>query len=117
MLFALFAVRDMSAPSSTSTGSVIAGCSGRLPGHGGLFRADRLHPRLTHVIVPFLLIYGSATSSPSSAQRDHLLIPTEVFGSGADDGHGIAAGVGKLGAFLGVFLFPVLSSTLAWVEC
>jgi len=27
-------------------------------------------------------------------------------------GHGISAGVGKLGAFIGVFLFPVLSSSL-----
>jgi hypothetical protein len=36
-----------------------------------------------------------------------------VFGVGErTTGHGIAAGVGKLGAFLGVFLFPVLSSAL-----
>jgi MFS transporter, PHS family, inorganic phosphate transporter len=27
-------------------------------------------------------------------------------------GHGISAGVGKLGAFIGVFLFPVLNSSL-----
>jgi hypothetical protein len=27
-------------------------------------------------------------------------------------GHGISAGVGKLGAFIGVFLFPVLQSSL-----
>jgi MFS transporter, PHS family, inorganic phosphate transporter len=27
-------------------------------------------------------------------------------------GHGISAGVGKLGAFIGVFLFPVLASSL-----
>jgi nitrate/nitrite transporter NarK len=26
-------------------------------------------------------------------------------------GHGISAGIGKLGAFIGVFLFPVLSSS------
>jgi PHS family inorganic phosphate transporter-like MFS transporter len=27
-------------------------------------------------------------------------------------GHGISAGIGKLGAFIGVFLFPVLQSSL-----
>jgi MFS transporter, PHS family, inorganic phosphate transporter len=27
-------------------------------------------------------------------------------------GHGISAGVGKLGAFIGVFLFPVLAQSL-----
>ena len=27
-------------------------------------------------------------------------------------GHGISAGIGKLGAFIGVFLFPVLSTSL-----
>ena len=27
-------------------------------------------------------------------------------------GHGISAGIGKLGAFIGVFLFPVLNSSL-----
>ncbi len=27
-------------------------------------------------------------------------------------GHGISAGIGKLGAFIGVFLFPVLQTTL-----
>jgi hypothetical protein len=27
-------------------------------------------------------------------------------------GHGISAGVGKLGAFIGVFLFPVLQTSL-----
>jgi hypothetical protein len=27
-------------------------------------------------------------------------------------GHGISAGIGKFGAFIGVFLFPVLNSSL-----
>jgi nitrate/nitrite transporter NarK len=27
-------------------------------------------------------------------------------------GHGISAGIGKLGAFIGVFLFPVLATSL-----
>jgi MFS family permease len=71
-------------------------------------------PGLTHVIVPFLLIYGiSYFFTEFGPNVTTFLIPTEVFGVGErTTGHGIAAGVGKLGAFLGVFLFPVLSSTL-----
>jgi MFS family permease len=71
-------------------------------------------PGLTHVIVPFLLIYGiSYFFTEFGPNVTTFLIPTEVFGVGErTTGHGIAAGVGKLGAFLGVFLFPVLSSAL-----
>jgi len=73
-----------------------------------------LIPGLTHVIVPFLLIYGvSYFFTEFGPNVTTFLIPTEVFGVGErTTGHGIAAGVGKLGAFLGVFLFPVLSSAL-----
>jgi MFS family permease len=71
-------------------------------------------PGLTHVIVPFLLIYGiSYFFTEFGPNVTTFLIPTEVFGVGErTTGHGIAAGVGKLGAFLGVFLFPLLSSAL-----
>jgi MFS family permease len=71
-------------------------------------------PGLTHIIVPFLLIYGiSYFFTEFGPNVTTFLIPTEVFGVGErTTGHGIAAGVGKLGAFLGVFLFPVLSSAL-----
>jgi MFS family permease len=71
-------------------------------------------PGLTHVIVPFLLIYGiSYFFTEFGPNVTTFLIPTEVFGVGErTTGHGIAAGVGKLGAFLGVFLFPMLSSAL-----
>jgi len=73
-----------------------------------------LIPGLTHVIVPFLLIYGvSYFFTEFGPNVTTFLIPTEVFGVGErTTGHGIAAGVGKLGAFLGVFLFPVMSSAL-----
>jgi PHS family inorganic phosphate transporter-like MFS transporter len=40
------------------------------------------------------------------------VLPSELFpGSMRTTGHGISAGVGKLGAFIGVFLFPVLNSS------
>jgi hypothetical protein len=40
-------------------------------------------------------------------------MPSELFPvTMRATGHGISAGVGKLGAFIGVFLFPLLSSSL-----
>jgi MFS family permease len=71
-------------------------------------------PGMTHVIVPFLLIYGiSYFFTEFGPNVTTFVIPTEVFTVGErTTGHGIAAGVGKLGAFLGVFLFPLLSSAL-----
>ena len=42
-----------------------------------------------------------------------FVIPSEVYPvTMRATGHGISAGVGKLGAFIGVFLFPVLQSSL-----
>ncbi|MGO8685807.1 MAG: MFS transporter [Candidatus Dormibacteria bacterium] len=71
-------------------------------------------PGMTHVIAPFLLVYGiSYFFTEFGPNVTTFVIPTEVFGVGErTTGHGIAAGVGKLGAFLGVFLFPVLNSAL-----
>ena len=42
-----------------------------------------------------------------------FVLPSEIYPvSMRTTGHGISAGVGKLGAFIGVFLFPVLQSSL-----
>ncbi len=42
-----------------------------------------------------------------------VLMPSELNpGSRRATGHASSAGVGKLGAFIGVFLFPVLNSHL-----
>ena len=65
---------------------------------------------MTTAVAPFLLVYGSATSSPSSARTSPRsscrasCFPTSARATG----HGISAGIGKFGAFVGVFLFPVL---------
>ena len=41
------------------------------------------------------------------------MLPGELFPTSVRaTGHGISAGIGKFGAFIGVFLFPVLQSTL-----
>ena len=42
-----------------------------------------------------------------------FVMPSEVFPvTMLATGHGISAGIGKLGAFIGVFLFPILQSSL-----
>jgi hypothetical protein len=42
-----------------------------------------------------------------------FVLPSEVFPvSMRTTGHGIAAGIGKLGAFIGVFLVPVLQKSI-----
>ena len=42
-----------------------------------------------------------------------FVMPSELYPvSMRATGHGISAGIGKLGAFIGVFLFPLLQSSL-----
>ncbi len=77
------------------------------------FAAIGLIPGLTKTIAPFLLLYGiSYFFTEFGPNVTTFLIPTEVYGVGErTTGHGISAGVGKLGAFLGVFLFPIVTVT------
>jgi PHS family inorganic phosphate transporter-like MFS transporter len=65
---------------------------------------------LTTMIVPFLAIFGlSYFFVQFGPNMTTFVLPSEVFPvSMRTTGHGIAAGIGKLGAFLGVFLVPQL---------
>jgi len=65
---------------------------------------------LTTMIVPFLAIFGlSYFFVEFGPNMTTFVLPSEVFPvSMRTTGHGIAAGIGKLGAFLGVFLVPQL---------
>jgi PHS family inorganic phosphate transporter-like MFS transporter len=65
---------------------------------------------LTTMIVPFLAIFGlSYFFVEFGPNMTTFVLPSEVFPvSMRTTGHGIAAGVGKLGAFVGVFLVPQL---------
>ena len=65
---------------------------------------------LTTLIVPFLAIFGlSYFFVQFGPNMTTFVLPSEVFPvSMRTTGHGIAAGIGKLGAFVGVFLVPVL---------
>ena len=65
---------------------------------------------LTTMVAPFLAIFGlSYFFVEFGPNMTTFVLPSEVFPvSVRTTGHGIAAGVGKLGAFVGVFLVPQL---------
>jgi MFS family permease len=71
-------------------------------------------PGMTTTVGPFLLVYGvSYFFTEFGPNVTTFVIPSEVYPVDMRaTGHGISAGVGKLGAFIGVFLFPVLQSSL-----
>jgi MFS transporter, PHS family, inorganic phosphate transporter len=71
-------------------------------------------PGVTTAVVPFLLVYGvSYFFTEFGPNMTTFVMPSELYPvSMRATGHGISAGVGKLGAFIGVFLFPVLSDSL-----
>ncbi len=78
------------------------------------FAVIGLVPGLTTAVAPFLLVYGvSYFFTEFGPNMTTFVMPSEVFPvTMRATGHGISAGVGKLGAFIGVFLFPVLSTSL-----
>lgn len=63
---------------------------------------------LTTMVVPFLAVFGlSYFFIEFGPNTTTFVLPSEVFPvSMRTTGHGIAAGIGKLGAFVGVFLVP-----------
>ena len=65
-------------------------------------------PQLTQQVAPFLAILGlSYFFIQFGPNMTTFVLPSEVFPvSMRTTGHGIAAGIGKLGAFVGVFLGP-----------
>lgn len=69
-------------------------------------------PRFTTLVVPFIAIFGlSYLFTEFGPNTTTFVLPSEVFPvEMRTTGHGIAAGVGKLGAFAGVFFVPLLQS-------
>ena len=67
-------------------------------------------PNLQKMVVPFLVIYGfSFFFTEFGPNATTFVYPSEIFPVQVrTTGHGIAAAMGKLGGFLGVFLFPYL---------
>jgi MFS family permease len=72
-----------------------------------------LIPNLEKMVLPFLIIYGfSFFFTEFGPNATTFVYPSEIFPVRVrTTGHGIAAAVGKLGGFVGVFVFPYL---LAW---
>jgi MFS family permease len=72
-------------------------------------------PSMTTLVVPFLLVYGvSYFFTEFGPNMTTFVMPSELYPvSMRATGHGISAGIGKLGAFIGVFLFPLLQNSLS----
>ena len=71
-------------------------------------------PGMTTLVLPFLLVYGlSYFFTEFGPNMTTFVLPSELYPvSVRATGHGISAGIGKFGAFIGVFLFPVLQTSL-----
>ena len=71
-------------------------------------------PGMTTMVVPFLLVYGvSYFFTEFGPNMTTFVMPSELYPVNMRaTGHGISAGIGKLGAFIGVFLFPLLQTSL-----
>jgi PHS family inorganic phosphate transporter-like MFS transporter len=70
--------------------------------------------QLTTMVAPFLLVYGvSYFFTEFGPNMTTFVMPSGLYPVDMRaTGHGISAGIGKFGAFIGVFLFPVLQSSL-----
>jgi PHS family inorganic phosphate transporter-like MFS transporter len=71
-------------------------------------------PVLTTAAAPFIAIFGiSYFFTEFGPNTTTFVMPSEVFPvSMRTTGHGLAAGIGKLGAFIGVFLVPQLQKSI-----
>jgi PHS family inorganic phosphate transporter-like MFS transporter len=69
-------------------------------------------PGVTTTVVPFMILFGcSYFFAEFGPNTTTFILPAEIFPTSArTTGHGIAAGMAKVGAFLGVFLLPVITS-------
>ena len=78
------------------------------------FGALGIFSNLTTSVLPFLAIFGlSYFFVEFGPNTTTFVMPSEVFPvSMRTTGHGLAAGIGKLGAFIGVFLVPAWQAGL-----
>ncbi|MDQ2844431.1 MAG: MFS transporter [Acidobacteriota bacterium] len=74
------------------------------------FAAIALIPGIEQKVLPFLIFYGlSYFFTEFGPNATTFVYPAEIFPVGTrTTGHGIAAALGKIGAFAGVFTFPFL---------
>jgi MFS family permease len=71
-------------------------------------------PGITGMVAPFLLLFGvSYFFAEFGPNTTTFVLAGEVYPTSArTTGHGISAGVAKVGAFIGVYLFPIIKSHL-----
>ena len=69
-------------------------------------------PNFTTMVAPFIAIFGlSYLFTEFGPNTTTFVVPSEVFPVNVrTTGHGFAAGIGKLGAFVGVFVVPQLQN-------
>lgn len=74
------------------------------------FAAMALVPNLQKMVIPFVIIYGfSFFFTEFGPNATTFVYPSEIFPVRVrTTGHGVAAAMGKLGGFIGVFTFPFL---------
>jgi MFS transporter, PHS family, inorganic phosphate transporter len=80
-----------------------------------MFLLIGLIPAVTTTLAPFLVLYGiSYFFTEFGPNMTTFIYPAELFPTEVrTTGHGISAGAGKLGAFIGAFLFPdILASSI-----
>ncbi len=67
-------------------------------------------PNVTTEVLPFLMLFGvSYFFAEFGPNETTFVLSGEVYPTSArSTGHGLSAGIAKFGAFLGVFLFPVI---------
>jgi MFS family permease len=81
------------------------------PAMGAMFLMIALIPGVTAVTAPFLLLFGAsyffAEFGPNTTT---FVMAAECYPTSVrTTGHGLSAGIAKLGAFIGVYLFPDIS--------
>ena len=81
---------------------------------GLAFLAIGVVPGLTTLIVPFLLVYGiSYFFTEFGPNTTTFLMASELYPvSARTTGHGISAGLAKVGAFVGTLTFPLVNGSL-----
>jgi PHS family inorganic phosphate transporter-like MFS transporter len=69
-------------------------------------------PNVTAEVVPFILLFGiSYFFAEFGPNTTTFVLAGELYPTSArSTGHGISAGVAKFGAFIGVFLFPIIKA-------
>jgi MFS transporter, PHS family, inorganic phosphate transporter len=74
------------------------------------FAAMAVLPGVERFVLPFVIIYGvSYFFTEFGPNATTFVYPAEIFPVEARaTGHGIASAAGKIGGFVGVFLFPIL---------